>query len=131
MFGILFCACNSSSTHQEISAYKWNLEFITDLDGKMLVSNVEENKSAGTELYQLTLIFEKDSFILTDETNQNEWTGTYSIEKVNDSYKVDMILDDSKTNVTGVYGTRVYSDDTTSPSITLQTEDKILSFIAE
>lgn len=131
MLGTLLCACNSSSTQQEISAYKWNLEFITDLDSKMLVSNVEENKSAGTKSYQLTLIFEKDSFILTDESNQNEWIGTYSIEKVNDSYKVDMSFDDSKANITGVYGTRVYSDDTTSPSITLQTEDKILSFIAE
>ena len=33
--------------------------------------------------------------------------------------------------VTGVYGTRVYSDDSESATITLQTDENILSFVGE
>ncbi len=90
--GILLCACNSSSQLKNLSAYKWNLEFITDLDGKMLVSNVGKNDDTDTEENQLTLVFGEKTFTFTDKTNNKEWTGSYTLEKISDSYKVDLSL---------------------------------------
>ncbi len=80
----------------------------------------------------LTLSFEEKSFILTDNTHKQEWTGTYSLEKIdNSSSKLGLTFENLEEPVTGVYGTRVYSDDSESATITLQTDENILSFVGE
>lgn len=55
----------------------------------------------------------------------------YTTEKVDSSYKLDLIFEDTEETITGVYGTREYEDKRTVPSITFQFEDKIFSFIAK
>ena len=80
----------------------------------------------------LTLSFEEKSFILTDNTHKQEWTGTQSLEKIdNSSSKLGLTFENLEEPVTGVYGTRVYSDDSESATITLQTDENILSFVGE
>ena len=67
------CSCDSSQT-RSVSSYNWSLEFITDLDGNMLFSGSVHDD---IPVLDLTLSFEEKSFILTDNTHKQEWTGTY------------------------------------------------------
>ena len=102
---------------------------ITDLDGNMLFSGSVHDD---IPVLDLTLSFEEKSFILTDNTHKQEWTGTYSLEKIdNSSSKLGLTFENLEEPVTGVYGTRVYSDDSESATITLQTDENILSFVGE
>ena len=122
------CSCDSSQT-RSVSSYNWSLEFITDLDGNMLFSGSVHDD---IPVLDLTLSFEEKSFILTDHTHRQEWTGTYSLEKIdNSSSKLGLTFENLEEPVTGVYGTRVYSDDSESATITLQTDENILSFVGE
>ena len=110
------CSCDSSQT-RSVSSYNWSLEFITDLDGNMLFSGSVHDD---IPVLDLTLSFEEKSFILTDNTHKQEWTGTYSLEKIdNSSSKLGLTFENLEEPVTGVYGTRVYSDDSESATITL------------
>lgn len=109
------CSCDSSQT-RSVSSYNWSLEFITDLDGNMLFSGSVHDD---IPVLDLTLSFEEKSFILTDNTHKQEWTGTYSLEKIdNSSSKLGLTFENLEEPVTGVYGTRVYSDDSESATIT-------------
>ena len=122
------CSCDSSQT-RSVSSYNWSLEFITDLDGNMLFSGSVHDD---IPVLDLTLSFEEKSFILTDNTHKQEWTGTYSLEKIdNSSSKLGLTFENLEEPVTGVYGIRVYSDDSESATITLQTDENILSFVGE
>lgn len=115
---LMISGCTSVNTEQKISYYKWQMEFVLDLDGNPLEND-------------MTIIFNDDSsFVLEDKSNDKEWKGKYMTEKVDSSYKLDLYCEDTGKTITGVYGTREYDDKTRIPSITLQTEDKILSFIA-
>ena len=115
---LMISGCTSVNTEQKISYYKWEMEFVLDLDGNPLEND-------------MTIIFNDDSsFVLADKSNDKEWKGKYMTEKVDSSYKLDLYCEDTGKTITGVYGTREYDDKTRIPSITLQTEDKILSFIA-
>lgn len=116
------CSCDSSQT-RSVSSYNWSLEFITDLDGNMLFSGSVHDD---IPVLDLTLSFEEKSFILTDNTHKQEWTGTYSLEKIdNSSSKLGLTFENLEEPVTGVYGTRVYSDDSESATITLQTDGRL------
>lgn len=110
--------CTSVDTEQKISDHKWEIESVSDLNGNILEKD-------------MTIIFNDDnSFALADKSNDKEWQGEYRTEKVDSSYKLDLYCEDTEETITGVYGIREYDAKTNTPSITLQTEDKILSFIA-
>ena len=109
------CSCDSSQT-RSVSSYK------------LFSGSVHDD----IPVLDLTLSFEEKSFILTDNTHKQEWTGTYSLEKIdNSSSKLGLTFENLEEPVTGVYGTRVYSDDSESATITLQTDENILSFVGE
>ena len=114
----LLSGCRKSDS--ELPVYEFTMEFISDLEGNIL----NEEKSI-----QLTLD-KKGNFQLIDETDNKEWNGTYSLEKLESAWKLEMIFDENDTAITGVYGFRKYQDKTEIPSITISTEDRILSFIA-
>lgn len=115
---LMFSACNATNTKQKISDHNWEIESVTDLDGNPL-----EN--------EMTIIFNNDnSFVLIDQSNNKEWRGKYTTEKVDSSYKLDLLYEDAEETITGVYGTREYENKTTVSSITFKVEDKIFSFIA-
>lgn len=128
---ILLCiglaSCGISNA-QSISSYIWHLEFITDLDGNLLFSGPEHGN---LDVLDLALRFEKERFTLNDNTSQQEWTGTYSLERVDNSYKLELTFENSEKPVFGVYGIRVYSDNSEKATITLQTNNNILSFVGE
>lgn len=110
--------CTSVDTKEKISDYNWKMESVSDLEGDPLES-------------EMTIVFNDDnSFVLTDKSNNEEWKGEYATEKVDSSYKLDLLFEDTEETITGVYGIREYEDKITVPSITFQFEDKILSFIA-
>ena len=68
--------------------------------------------------------------ILTFSLGANLVTlGTYSLEKVHNVYRLELFFENSEKASVGVYGTRVYSDNSKKATITLQTDDYILSFI--
>ena len=121
------CSCGTSNA-QSISSYVWHLEFITDLDGNLLFLGSEHDN---LDILDLVLRFEKERFTLNDNTSQQKWTGTYSLERVNNSYKLELTFDNSEEPVWGVYGIRVYSDNSTKATITLQTNNNILSFVGK
>lgn len=109
--------CTSVDTKEKISDYNWKMESVSDLEGDRLES-------------EMTIVFNDDnSFVLTDKSNNEEWKGEYATEKVDSSYKLDLLFEGTEETITGVYGTREYDDKTTIPSITFQFEDKIFSFI--
>ena len=125
----MLCSCNSTDKKQEILKHEWKIEFISDLDGNILKTTLEQSDRTDKK-YDMVLAFGEDNyFSLSDKTNNKKWQGNYMIEKVNSSYKIDLYCEDSETVITGVYGIRKYDDKTEIPSIILQTEDKILSFI--
>lgn len=121
------CSCDSPRT-QSISSYNWALEFITDLDGKILFSGSPYDD---VEVVDMPLRFNENSFTLSDNTHKQEWTGTYSLEKIDDSFKLELTSNDLEKPVMGVYGTRAYSDGSSCATITLQTDEYILSFVGE
>ncbi len=93
--------------------------YFSYLDG----NNLENN---------MTIIFnDNNSYVLTDKSNDKEWKGNYTTKKVNSSYKLDLHCENKEEVITGVYGTREYDDKTKISTITLQMEDRILSFIAD
>src|SRR5699024_8502620 len=109
---LMISGCTSVNTEQKISYYKWEMEFVSDLDGNPLEND-------------MTIVFNDDSsFVLADKFNDKEWKGKYTTEKVGSSYKLDLHCKDTEKTITGVYGTREYYDKKRIPSITLQTENK-------
>ena len=126
---LMLSSCNSTDKEHELLKHEWAIEVISDYDGNVLKSNLKYSDSM--DHYDMVLTFDKDTFLLSDNTNSEEWGGRYTIEKVGSgsSYKIDLYCEDSETVITGVYGIRKYDDKTEVQSITLQTEDKILSFI--
>ena len=122
---VSFCACSHSNT-QSISSYLWTLEFVSDLDGKLLFSG---SKQEGTKQMDLALRFDGKQFSLKDNTSNQTWTGSYSLERTSKSYRLELFFENSTKPVVGVYGTRVYSDNSKKATITLQTDDYILSFV--
>ncbi len=116
---VTLLGCSSIDTKEKVSDHNWEIESVSDLEGNPL-----EN--------EMNVIFNDDnSFILTDKSNDKEWKGKYSTEKVGVDYKLDLYYEDIEETIAGVYGTREYDNKTKVPSITFQVEDKILSFIAK
>ncbi len=114
----LLVACASSNTEDDISDYNWKMESVSDLEGNPLENDMD-------------IDFERDnSFILKDKLNNKEWKGEYTSEKVDSSYKIDLFFEDLEEASVGVYGIREREDRTEVPAITIQFEDKIISFIA-
>ena len=127
---LVLSGCSATNTVQKISDHKWKIEFISDLDGNIVETNLGQSGLTDKK-YEITLSFsEDDSFVLSDKINNQEWRGNYTIEKVDSSYKLDLHCEETETIITGVYGIREYDDKTKIPSITLQAEERILSFIA-
>lgn len=124
----LFGGCHSSSIQSKLSSYQWKLEDISYLDGTDIA---DTNKD---EMRQVTLVFEENTFTLTDQTNSKIQTGTYLAEKasgVPECYKLDISFDDSQNKAIGVYGIRRYVDGSVVATVTIPTEDKVFSFVAE
>ena len=125
---VLFGACYSSPIQSKLSSYQWKLEDISYLDGTDIA---DINKD---EMRQVTLVFEENTFTLTDQTNSKIQTGTYLAEKASGSpecYKLDISFDDSQNKAIGVYGIRRYVDGSVVATVTIPTEDKVFSFVAE
>lgn len=109
--------CASVETKEKISDYNWKMESVSDLEVDPLES-------------EMTIVFNNDnSFVLTDKLNNEELQGEYATEKVDSSYKLDLLFEDKEETITGVYGIREYEDKTAVHSITFQFKDKILSFL--
>lgn len=116
---VFLVGCTSVDTKVKISDHIWEIESVSDLEGLPLEK-------------EMTIVFNNDnSFVLTDKSKNMEWNGDYATEKVDSSYKLDLLFEGTEETITGVYGTREYEDKTTTPSITFQFEDKILSFLAK
>lgn len=120
-----FCACGSSST-KSISSYCWSLEWITDLDGTPVFSGSKQNTTKGLDLI---LRFDEKNFTLKNNASKQTWTGSYSLERVHNVYRLELFFEKSAKPVVGVYGTRIYSDNSKKATITLQADKYILSFI--
>ena len=124
---VSLCSCASSDA-QSISSQSWSLEYITNSDGEILFSG---SARGDVEVLDLTLSFGAKSFVLTDNTHKQEWEGTYSLEEIDISFKLELTFEKLENPVTGVYGTRVYSDGSKEAIIILQADEKILSFVGE
>lgn len=114
----------------DIAGSDWKMESIADLNGTMPAIIPEENPSE--QSYNMNLHFDKDSFELSDLTNNHVWKGSYTSEmtdKKHSTYKLNLSFNDTNTLVLGVLGTRTYQNKTKVRSITLVTKNKILSFI--
>lgn len=132
---ILVCFCLFSCQElnkgeKSIASYDWTLEYISSSDGKPLF-NGKSQDLADIDILDLTIKFEKNRFILNDNTNNKAWRGNYSLEKISDSYKLDMRFDDSGKKISGVFGTRFYYDGSKQETILLVTDDKIISFVGK
>lgn len=118
-FSISLLGCTSMDGKAKISDHSWEIESVSDLEGNPL------NK-------EMTLDFHKDSsFVLLDKSNEKEWLGQYALEKIDDSYKLDLDFEEIEETIVGVYGTRDYEDKRALASITFEFQDEIISFIAE
>ncbi len=73
----------------------------------------------------------KKSFILSDNKKNKKWIGTYKIEKNNpfdNTYRIYFFVNNTKIFNTGVYGIKKYINGEKIPTLTIQTDDKIISF---
>lgn len=105
----------------------WTMEFVSDYDGNILITSPQQPDLADKQC-DLQLSFEKDgSFVLSDKTNKQEWIGTFKSEKLESSISLELSFENEV--VRGVYGTREYQDEKSVHSITLQTDDRIISFL--
>lgn len=124
---LFLIGCNPAQTKGKITEYEWVMENISNKSGKTLVSG--ESNSPPAELYSMILAFHEDrTFHLVDEMTEEEWKGTYTLERTTDSFKLDMLFDGTEEAFIGVYGTRVYQDGTTVPYVLFSTNNEILSF---
>lgn len=132
---ITFCGCNSDRQKKEdLSSYQWKLESISDLNGKMLATNTEQPEQAGTQC-DMQIQFDKDAtFVWTDKTDDKVWNGSYSVgdsDQKESSFEVEVKFEGEEKKFTGVCGMRKYANGNEIPSLTFQTEDTIISFVAE
>lgn len=134
-FGILlvlafiFIIFHNQNKKSDIVGSDWKLESLTDLDEKLPPILPEEDPS--DKPYDMILHFDKDSFELSDLTDNRVWKGSYTAELVDkNTYKLNLNFKDTKPIVLGVLGTRVYQDKTTIRSITFSINNKIFSFTA-
>lgn len=127
LFIFVLSSCSTQSAG-EIWTHDWQLETLFDSE-ELLVTNVEDS-SVNLD-YQMTIEFNEDkTFILRDLEENKSWTGTYTTEKIDTDYKLDVTFDDSQETYIGAYGLRVYEDGTEIPTITLPLDNYMLSFIA-
>lgn len=128
LFSLLLVGCSFAQPLEKITKYEWAIEIISDKQGNVLEKGVQYGTS--NEQYEMNLFFYEDNtFLLTDKTNNKESEGNYTLKKVDNSYKLELFIKDKDSTIVGVYGKRLYNDGTEIPSITLETEKEILSFI--
>ncbi len=107
---------------QDLLKYEWHFEGGSDLAGNPL--ELDKAQSDDVEL-----VFKADNYFLLFDGQK--WEGKYTVEKAGSAYKLDLYCDGDDTVFSGVYGMRNYQDGSEVPSITLQTSDKVLSFVAK
>ncbi|RPF42099.1 hypothetical protein EDD70_2842 [Hydrogenoanaerobacterium saccharovorans] len=127
-FNIICTGCNSAEHNDILIENQWKMEFISDLDGNILVTNLEQTNLA-EDVRDMRLSFSKDGTVtLKDLTNGEDLSGTYTSEKLDNSIKLEVDFED-KDNILGTCGLREYGNGEKLYSIVLNSEDKILSFI--
>lgn len=111
------------------------MESISDMEGNIIVTNPKHPDLAKVQCNLVLQFYKDDTFLLSNKINNDDWNGTYSVEKVNTSdtplsHKVCMVFENEESQFIGVYGTRIYNDNSEIPSIIFQTDDCILSLLA-
>lgn len=109
----------------------FEMEFISDLNGNIKITNPNQPELADKVSEIALTLFSDGSFEINDKTENNKWNGTYTIEKMDSSWKLEFSLEESDEIINGVLGFREYQDKKQIYSITFNTEKNIISFIAQ
>ena len=124
ILSLLLAGCSQASISKDIWEKEWIIESVTDLDGKLLKDRIKKD--------DVSLNFlDKDNFYLLDNINDEEYKGSYVMEKVDSSYKLDLKSRDGNEKILGTYGVRKYNDNKKALTIILETKDKIYTFIED
>jgi len=120
------CSCGSSEL-KPVTSYTWVLETATHKDGSTVFSGPALEDSDLIKL-DLFLYFEEETFRLEDRANEKEWTGTYSAEMIDNTYKMELVMDDPAQTITGVCGMRTETNGKSTATMTLTTTNFTLLF---
>ncbi len=122
MCGTFLSACARESEllpDKKIYNVKWTMERMTKTDdGEKLTNDV-------------TIKFDKKKFVMTDRTNDIEYTGTYELKKAGTGYQVIMKFDDFEETVIAGYGMKTVKDKDPVPNLVFEDRERTYSFIGE
>lgn len=122
IIGTFLSACARESEllpDKKIYNVKWTMERMTKTDdGEKLTNDV-------------TIKFDKKKFVMTDRTNDIEYTGTYELKKAGTGYQVIMKFDDFEETVIAGYGMKTEKDKDPVPNLVFEDRERTYSFIGE
>ena len=122
MCGTFLSACQGNNEllpDKKIYNVKWTMERMTKTDdGEKLTNDV-------------TIKFDKKKFVMTDRTNDIEYTGTYELKKAGTGYQVIMKFDDFEETVIAGYGMKTVKDKDPVPNLVFEDRERTYSFIGE
>ena len=122
IIGTFLSACARESEllpDKKIYNVKWTMERMTKTDdGEKLTNDV-------------TIKFDKKKFVMTDRTNDIEYTGTYELKKAGTGYQVIMKFDDFEETVIAGYGMKTEKDKDPVPNLVFEDKGRTYSFIGE
>ena len=114
--GLMACRANNL---EDLTSLDWQGEFVSDLEGRPLDLDAHIEFENG------------EKFIFKEEASSKEIKGTYRLEDLASSYKLNLIFPGSKEPILASYGSREYEDGKELKSISFQYNNKIYSFIAK
>lgn len=127
----LLSGCRSTINDVCLNDLDWKLEFVSDLEGSMLVSGNSKDNLADVHK-NVNCICDKNSNItITDETDGKSWSGKYSLELSDKDTKSYKLIFSDNVILTGILGKRQYVDGKIAHSFTIYTNDKVISFLSE
>lgn len=115
-----FVACSDKNASlSELGT--WEMENISNSKGEFITKSNESS-------LELTCEFKDDNTFLISKNSTEVWLGKYTKEKANNAISLTLELDNGQL-AEAVYGIREYNDAKTAESLTLTTNDYIVSFL--
>lgn len=101
---LLLVGCQSKDERlRELTANSWKVTLVSDQNNNIVSVMTEDGLT--DESYARSLVFNEDhTFMMSFPQNNEEWSGTYHLEKAGESYHMVLECADPKITIEAVYG---------------------------
>lgn len=138
LFGVLllpiliFTMIKSTEAKDILTDTMWSLDHISTVDGSILTIGKDSDfVDADINRKEINLIFNQNGTLeIYDVTDDVKYQGTYVATNLADSLQLELSFEDLSEPLIGVCGTVYYQGGSRGDSITIGTEDKVLSFLS-